>query len=172
MPDNRCYGGSGCPYCSGKKVQRGFNDLSTTNPEIIDRWDYEKNGDLTPEMVSAGSNKKVWWICPNGHEYEKRIASFIKYPNCPICSGRLLEVGVNDLKTTHPAMADQWDYAKNDITPDSITRTYDKKVWWKCGVCGTEWQQKVNARVLRGIGCPYCGYKIKLGETRRKNKGR
>ena len=30
----RAIGGNGCPYCSNRKVLKGFNDLVTTHPEI------------------------------------------------------------------------------------------------------------------------------------------
>lgn len=170
QPNNRVTNKSGCPYCTDKKVLSGYNDIATTHPEIMRYWNYSRNKEISPEQVSAGSIKKVWWKCPNGHEYEKSIASFIKYPNCPICSGRLLQKGINDLKTTHPDLAKEWDYEKNKITPESVTRTYSEKVWWKCQTCGMQWQQSVNVRVLKGIGCPKCGYKIKLGETRKRNR--
>lgn len=53
--------GNNCPYLTGKAVWKGFNDLATTHPHLIDEWHPTLNGDLTPEMVTAGSNKKVWW---------------------------------------------------------------------------------------------------------------
>ena len=31
-----------CPYCTGKIVITGFNDLATTHPEILKNWNYEK----------------------------------------------------------------------------------------------------------------------------------
>ena len=34
--------GSSCPYCSGKKVLPGFNDLKTKNPNLIKEWDFKK----------------------------------------------------------------------------------------------------------------------------------
>ena len=46
--------------------------LAERFPELAMEWDYEKNGVLTPENVSYGSNKKVWWICPKcGQSYQK-----------------------------------------------------------------------------------------------------
>ena len=79
----------GCPFCSNNKVLQGFNDLTTTNPELSKEWDYEKNGDLTPDKVTYGSNKKVWWICPKGHSYQATINHRSGGTNCPICnSGR------------------------------------------------------------------------------------
>ena len=34
--------GVGCPFCSGKRPWRGFNDLKTKCPEIAQDWNYEK----------------------------------------------------------------------------------------------------------------------------------
>ena len=164
-PMNHC----GCPFCSNKRVLRGFNDLATTNPDVIPYWDYRKNKEITPEDVTSGSSKVVWWVCSNGHEFEKRIVSYISHPNCPICSERQLVVGVNDLKTKYPNLAREWNYEKNEILPDSVTRTYNKKVWWKCSTCGHEWQQSVKVRFLAGCGCPKCRHRNKGDETPRRN---
>ena len=47
--------GSGCPYCAGRKVLPGFNDLGTLYPDVAAQWDREKNGPLSPRDVSTGS---------------------------------------------------------------------------------------------------------------------
>ena len=65
--------GSGCPYCTGQKVIKGENDLQTVNPVLANEWNYEKNKGLTPEDVMPYSNKKVWWICNQGHEWQATI---------------------------------------------------------------------------------------------------
>lgn len=44
------------------KVKRKFVSLADERPDLAKEWNYEKNGDLKPEDVSYGSNKKVWWI--------------------------------------------------------------------------------------------------------------
>ena len=77
--------GQGCPYCSGRKVLTGFNDLKTKNPELTKMWDYEKNGDLKPEMVSTFSRKRVSWICKYGHRWEATIIEMVNGRKCPIC---------------------------------------------------------------------------------------
>lgn len=64
--------GKACPYCSGKKVLAGFNDLLSQRPEIARQWNYDKN-DLRPEEVAAYSHKKVWWICRHGKTWESAI---------------------------------------------------------------------------------------------------
>ena len=121
-------------------------------------------------MVTAGSGKKVWWKCSKGHSWEKAVKSQVKYSSCPVCAGRMLVQGVNDLSVTHPSLANEWDYEKNkDLKPQSITFTCPKKVWWKCSECGKEWQAQINVRVSRGSGCPSCGYRKKMQLTRARN---
>lgn len=71
-PNNRS-NGQGCPYCSGRRVLVGFNDLATVEPDIAATWHPAKNGDLTPDQVTRGSHKKVWWTCEHGHEWEASV---------------------------------------------------------------------------------------------------
>lgn len=61
-----------CPYCMKTKASYFYN-LCTEYPMLRNEWDYEKNGDLLPENVINGSDKKVWWKCKRGHEWETRI---------------------------------------------------------------------------------------------------
>ena len=80
--------GRGCPYCSGNKILVGFNDLATTNPELLEKWNYEKNNKLgiTPKSISKSYSKKVWWKCKNGHEYQRHVYNERKGSGrCPIC---------------------------------------------------------------------------------------
>ena len=66
---------NGCPYCSGNKVLVGFNDLSTTHPELAAQWHPTQNKSLTAFDVSAGSNRMVWWLGECGHEWKSVICS-------------------------------------------------------------------------------------------------
>lgn len=40
--------GNGCPYCANKKVLEGYNDLGTTNPELLSEWCYDLNTESAP----------------------------------------------------------------------------------------------------------------------------
>lgn len=62
------------------------NDLMYTHPEYALFWDTEKNGDLTPHDVTAGSHVLVWWKLPwdnplDGKHYElswrSRVEEFV-----------------------------------------------------------------------------------------------
>ena len=73
---NRSLRGQKCPYCSGRKPLPGFNDLATVRPDLAAQWHPEKNGDLKPADVTAGSAKRVWWICPEcGREWKKEVSN-------------------------------------------------------------------------------------------------
>jgi hypothetical protein len=90
---HRAQNASGCPYCSGRKVLAGFNDLATIKPKIAEQWHPELNGDLTPQMVTIGSHKKVWWQCADGHVWKAIIYSRTgaRKSGCPVCSGKVTE---------------------------------------------------------------------------------
>lgn len=75
----------GCPYCSNKKTLKGYNDLATTNPELLKEWNYEKNVDISPYDLTVGSHKKVWWKCSFGHEWQSPPGSKVHNVDCPIC---------------------------------------------------------------------------------------
>ena len=74
-----------CPICSNKITLVGYNDLATTNPELAKEWNYGKNGDLKPDMVTSGSGKKVWWKCSKGHEWIAEIRARNRGVKCPYC---------------------------------------------------------------------------------------
>lgn len=146
--------GIGCPYCSGRYISEGTNDLAALYPELVDEWDYEKNGELTPHSVAAYSNKKVWWKCKlHGHSWQAMTQNRTKHnQGCPYCSGRRALVGFNALITTDPDIAEEWDYEKNDeLKPTMVTRGSNKKIWWKCKAYGHSWQAIINNR-CKGSG--------------------
>ena len=84
---NRVSKKTSCPYCSGKRLLIGVNDLATKRPHLIKDWHPTKNGDLTPDQVTCGSQKRAWWQCSNcDHEWNTVIASRgINRTNCPQC---------------------------------------------------------------------------------------
>lgn len=80
---------AGCPYCTGRLVLPGFNDLATLKPKLADEWYQPLNGELKPEQVTLGSNKKVWWQCSDGHVWQAFIYARAKQngTGCPVCAG-------------------------------------------------------------------------------------
>lgn len=148
--------GNGCPVCHGLKILEGHNDLASTHPELVLEWHPTKNSNITPEKVTSGSHKKVWWLGSCDHEWESSIAHRTSGRSCPVCHGRKVVAGVNDLLTINPELAAQWHPTKNgEITPDQITGKGGRaKAWWQCEK-GHEWQARVKGRTT-GRGCPQC----------------
>ena len=60
--------GAGCPFCTNRKVCK-TNSLTYLHPSLAREWHPTKNGDLTPEDVVPGSNKKAWWLCKEDEEH-------------------------------------------------------------------------------------------------------
>jgi len=164
---NRTNKGSGCPYCkkgqamvieSGKRKLKVDNarSLSSRFPKIAKEWHYEKNLPLTPDDVTYGSNKKVWWLCTNGHEWQTQVAKRTTGGRgCPFCKGAKV-CDENSLAKIKPSLASEWHPTKNaPLTPNDVTSGSGKKVWWRC--CrGHEWETTVSSRATSNRGCPYC----------------
>lgn len=153
---------TGCPYCGGRSILPGFNDVASL--PIARHWDLEKNK-VTIQSVNRGTPRKVWWRCDSGHSYLMQVNLKVKRPmSCPVCSRKVLQAGVNDLATTHPDLLLEWDFEKNSgLDPASVSSGTRTKAWWKCNR-GHSWSQGIDAR--QRFGCPYCSgrYPV-LGET-------
>ena len=132
-----------------KKTQtkRKFVSLAEARPDLAKEWNYEKNGDLKPEDVSYGSNKKVWWkldyAVPTDYQVESLRGKFFKFEweasigsrsqgrDCPYLTGKAVWSGFNDLATVNQELAAQWHPTKNgNLKPTQITANANKKVWW------------------------------------------
>ncbi|MFG6379111.1 MAG: zinc-ribbon domain-containing protein [Lachnospiraceae bacterium] len=151
---SRTINGTGCPYCSHNKVLVGFNDLASQMPEVAAEWS-EKNYPLLPTMVTPFANKKVWWKCSKGHEWNTLISTRSGGSKCPYCSGQILLKGFNDFATTHAELAEEWSDRNLLLMPDMINEKSRKNVWWKCRECGNEWKSVVYAQI-KGTVCPVC----------------
>lgn len=154
----------GCPVCSNRKIIPGYNDLETVAPEIAKLWNYERNGDLKPSQVSFGCNKRVWWKCDKGHEYQLMINDKVgKKHGCPVCSNRKIVPGLNDLATIRPDLAAEWDKWRNKLKPTEVAPHANKKVWWVC-FRDHHWEASINDRTRKssgGTNCPYCSRRRK-----------
>lgn len=129
-------------------------NLKMIYPEIARQWHSTQNGELEPEQVTPGSNKKVWWQCERGHEWQTTIISRSRGSGCPYCGNRRLNYD-NNLKAVNPELSKEWHPTKNsDLKPDQAFPNSGRKVWWKCKK-GHEWEARISSRI-RGSGCPYC----------------
>lgn len=142
----RALSGGGCGVCSGQKTLVGFNDIASLSPDLAS----EADGWNPQEFVSS-SHRIVGWKCALGHKWSARIFSRVKNNlGCPVCAGKQLLVGFNDLHTTHPEIANQadgWD-------PETVTKGHSLKKKWICSE-GHRWSARPSTRTA-GFGCPTC----------------
>lgn len=79
------------------------------------------------------------------------------------------------IQEKRPDLLDDWDYEKNEVTPDMVSFGARKLIYWKCHKCGHEWVASANRRTTNkvvGMGCKVCGQKVRLEkckETRKQN---
>lgn len=142
--------GNGCPFCSGRKILKGFNDFATVNSKLAAEWHPTKNGDLSPDQVTAGSGKKVWWVCSKcGNEWKAVISNRSQGSNCPLCSHPhekksdrqfLEELAANNSKIV-------------PLEPYVDNRT---KILVRCGECGYKWKAAPGAILDNPNRCPRC----------------
>lgn len=163
-------GGTGCPYCAGKKVGKD-NSLQALNPGLAKEWNTIRNASLTPKEIIPGSSKKVWWQCRKGHAWQAVVVSRNKGNGCPYCAARKT-CDDNCLQTVRPEIAREWHPIKNKpLSPGDVTPGSGKKVWWRCKE-GHEWKTTVLDR-SHGKNCPYCAGSKPTPENslRAKNPG-
>ena len=61
-------------------------NLKALFPGLAKQWHPTKNGKLTPDAVTPGSNKKVWWICDKGHEWKTAVKNRRRGSGCHYCA--------------------------------------------------------------------------------------
>lgn len=159
-----------------KVVDIGVDDLQTLFPQVAAEWHPTKNGNLLPTNVKSQSNKSVWWRHFNPktnlwHEWQDIVSHRTNTKSqrgCPICAGKQVLKGDNDFETVCPEQSKEWHKTKNgELLPSQIISHSNKKYWWQCDECGTEWEARASDR-LRGTGCPKCSRK-RAWDKRRKN---
>ena len=96
------------------------NILSEVHPELVAEWS-DKNLPLTPDRITYGSNKVVWWKGACGHEWQTSVKARSNGENCPICSGARVIEGINDLATLKPELADEWSSKNDPLKPTMVT---------------------------------------------------
>lgn len=153
----------GCPYCANKQVWPGFNDLAFRYPDLVPEWD--ESNPLPPDQVLAGSTKDHVWKCVKGHVWQASVYERTRGKGCPYCTGERVLAGFNDLATTHPELAREWNFDEKELLPQQVMAGTNKKVSWKCSECGETWKARIWSR-RDGRGCPYCaGKQPRPGKT-------
>lgn len=125
--------------------------------DIKQEFDAGKNTPLTFEQLTPGRRKPVIWTCAKrGHSWPATVSNRLKGAECPYCKGKLPILGETDLASKFPDLAAEWDYSRNKSHPEEFLPFSNTRVAWVCGA-GHHWEEKINNRTSKGLGCPYCG---------------
>jgi len=176
--NERINGKKSCPKCKGNVAEKG-SCLADTHRELMSEWDFEKNN-ISPFLITSKNGSiLINWKCknyPNEHKWqtklEKRVSK--KPTRCKFCYGTKSTSLIESIKTTHPDIANQWNYSKNVIDISTVRGGSGTKVWWKCNDCGHEWQATpANRTGVNKTGCKTCSDKInKKGQSKIEAKVR
>lgn len=149
---------TGCPHCPRSRSAL-LPSVAAAAPHLCREWHPTRNL-LTPNDVSLGSARRVWWKCPKGpdHEWQSPVATRARPgAGCPFCFGMRVSV-TNSLARVAPEIAAQWHPTKNACQPDQVVAGSNQRFWWKCPRGPDhEWQERCEVRALRKTGCPFCG---------------
>ena len=151
-PSRIAAGQGGCPSCSGRRSIVGANDLATTHPAIAAQLVDLNLG----TRLKAGSSTAVEWRCPVNPSHtwlSNPYARVHQNAGCPVCSGRVRDVGINDLATTHPEIAAT---LVDQSLATKLGHGSTEKVWWRClDDPAHTWAASVSNRAHRSA-CPVC----------------
>ena len=122
---------------------------------LLTEWNTEKNAPLSPDGISVGSTRRVWWRCEKGHEWCAKVSDRAGgLCACPVCRGRKAAPGENDFASKFPKLALEWAAENGPTSPGDMPYTSTRRVWWRCGD-GHLYRAKIADRAA-GAGCPYC----------------
>ena len=137
-------------------------NLMYGNSKLASEFHPTQNKNLTSDKISMNSNKKIWWLGACGHEWQATVYSRNSNgTGCPFCANQKLLKGFNDFETwcrnnNRNDLLEEWDYEKNKLLPSEITKSSDKKVYWKCNHCNHRWITKIDSRTRMNSKCPKC----------------
>lgn len=156
-----------CPVCDGKRVRPGVNDLATLAPDFAAEWDAGRNPNLEPTLIHPGYKADVWWRPACGHSFPRSPSARQQDPRCPVCVGRQVFAGQNDLASQRPDLAAQWHPERNGaVTADQVSVVSQKRgVWLR--PCGHSYRATVAERIADPIfpSCKTCNPKQPVRET-------
>lgn len=151
------------------RLAKEENALASLYPELVEEWDFENNDGITPDQVTKGSIRLINWVCKNcGYHWPARISDRTYHNSkCPRCAKKIVIIGENDLISTDPLIAQEWDINNNEkMLPEQFSRGSSTVVNWKCRNCGYCWPARIKDRIYKRTGCPQCsGRKTILGSN-------
>lgn len=153
-----------CTTTKGKSLLDWCNENGERGSLLLS--EYSSKNEQSSKKIDAGSAKKAYWKCSTcGYEWVAKIESRTKLDQgCPSCAGHITETNNLYLWCMNNGERGQrilLEYSSNnEWLPEEITPMSGKKVYWKCSICGYEWEAVVSSRTSRGTGCPSCAGRV------------
>ena len=178
-PNNRTNLGLGCRCPEARKHRRqekvskfgggaalkpaAGNKISVVRPEWVKEWDWEENGDLTPDTVSYSACRKIRWKCQSGHKFVMTPNYRSNYKSqCPQCrvinDGRI--TGRRRKTKVYKMLESEYLPSLNNDRPYSSFRFASKvQINWSC-VRGHVFKMSLGRRTAcvkgKPVPCPKC----------------
>jgi hypothetical protein len=139
---------------------------------LFAEWHPTKNGGLSLNDFTPGSNVKVWWQCLKDSEHPGWPAMINnrarKGKGCPCCAGRIF-LPKDSFASKSPDLVLEIDLEhplNKGIDPWSLGPQSDVKIYWKCLENSKHpgWKTSVSNRTARFSGCPHCDGKKTIRE--------
>lgn len=126
-----------------------------TDKRLSREW--HRDNELDPSQVSLGHQKPVKWLCLSCETSWMAKPAFRSNDGtgCPEC-GKTRRARHGSLASVRADLLKEWDYERNEESPENITCGSGKAMWWACQTCGWSWSAVVKARALNGSQCPRC----------------
>ena len=141
--------GYGCPKCASilKKTHDDYVfELFNINPNI------EVCGTYINAKTSILHKCKI-----DNYEWMAKPLNTLRGQQCPVCTGKAILNGYNDIATLYPDLTAEWDYELNQgLQPYEFGRGSNSVVWWKCGECGDSYKSRISNRIYNNSSCPKC----------------
>jgi carbonic anhydrase len=157
-----------CPCCDiGIALKKGINDFQSKNHELALDWNYEKNTNITPDLIFVNHPEPVWWKCQKC-QYEWKTLIVSRHMNgkrreCPRCAGKIAHINVTDLSTTHSDYAKEYVPELNTIPLENLKAGTNATITWKCSKCHQIFKSSPLSRTRSPKGgCPFCDGKVPI----------
>jgi hypothetical protein len=173
-----------CPFCESVTIVPCCKSKSVAgNPLFMNKWNFEVNTHINPELLRCQSQTLVGWKCKNSctenpeckHEWFTTVVCMydcIKANptmGCGFCSGNKLCCRLKSA-AMNAVLVESFDYHHPENQGVDLEKLFPKseqKVWWKCEQtcegqmdCVHLWYSSLSERSRNG--CKYCASKSKI----------
>ena len=144
-----------CPYCTGRSVIKGYNDLKTKRPDLAMEWDYSLNNGSPDEIHYNNQTEQIHWICKAcGYKWIHTVSNRNR---CPECLRQRTQINVFPL-----------DFWINERRIVRITDQTHCRNPWCCSHAGCRTgQEMVSVKQHTGYRYAFCCRSKQSGENPR-----